>query len=146
APRPEPALDDIDDDILEIFIEEAREELAVIAELLPKWKADPADQDSLSRMRRSFHTLKGSGRLVGASDIGEVAWSVENMLNRVLDATLEAGTAVVAFLDDAAAVLPRLVDALQNRCATDVDVQAYIDRGFAVAEGKDTAQGADERG
>ena len=33
-------------------------------------------------MRRSFHTLKGSGRMVGAQLIGEFAWSIENLLNR----------------------------------------------------------------
>ena len=137
TPRAAPPLDDIDDDILEIFIEEAHEELGVIAEMLPNWKADAADQESLSRMRRSFHTLKGSGRLVGASDIGEVAWSVENLLNRLLDGAIQAGPAVHGFLDEAAAVLPRLVEALQSRASADIDVEAFIARGFAIAAGKD---------
>ena len=43
--------------------------------------------EKLRPIRRVFHTLKGSGRLVGAKTLGEFAWKTENMLNRVLDGT-----------------------------------------------------------
>jgi chemotaxis protein histidine kinase CheA len=33
-------------------------------------------------VRRAFHTLKGSGRMVGATDISEFAWAIENLLNK----------------------------------------------------------------
>ncbi len=32
-------------------------------------------------IRRHFHTLKGSGRMVGAKPAGELAWTVEDTLN-----------------------------------------------------------------
>ena len=41
-----------------------------------------SSSDALVTVRRSFHTLKGSGRMVGARDLGEFAWSIENLLNR----------------------------------------------------------------
>ncbi|MDX5444868.1 MAG: Hpt domain-containing protein, partial [Zoogloeaceae bacterium] len=65
--------DDIDSEILEIFIEESQEELANIQDFLPRWLANDEDREALGDMRRSFHTLKGSGRLVGAMRIGEFA-------------------------------------------------------------------------
>jgi len=71
------------------FIEEAGEEIATIGRLYPLWAENPADRESLTRVRRAFHTLKGSGRVVGARRIGDFAWSVENLLNRVIDGTLE---------------------------------------------------------
>ncbi len=71
---------DIDDEIIEVFIEEAGEVKETLDEHFPQWKVDFNDQDALSIVRRAFHTLKGSGRMVQANDIGELAWSVENML------------------------------------------------------------------
>src|SRR6185295_457959 len=81
-----------DAEIIEIFIEEAGEVLDTIHEQLPQWLANPTDSETLNVIRRAFHTLKGSGRMVGAIDIGELAWSIENMLNRVMDGTLHIDT------------------------------------------------------
>ncbi|MBW3568244.1 MAG: Hpt domain-containing protein, partial [Proteobacteria bacterium] len=85
GPRP----DDVDPEIVEIFLEESREEIASLQEHFPHWKRNPEHADSLTTVRRSFHTLKGSGRMVGAELIGEFAWSVENMLNRIIDQTIK---------------------------------------------------------
>ncbi len=75
---------DVDDDIKDIFIEEAGE---VLEDIIPKfatWQQTGAS-DLLIDVRRGFHTLKGSGRMVGAMELGELAWAIENMMNRVLD-------------------------------------------------------------
>src|SRR5208282_5958119 len=65
-----------DPELVALFIEEAREEIAKINELFPRWDENPLDQDALIRVRRSFHTLKGSGRMVGARQIGEFGWAI----------------------------------------------------------------------
>jgi chemosensory pili system protein ChpA (sensor histidine kinase/response regulator) len=84
--------DDItdDDDICEIFAEEVEEVLETIQNFLPKWSANFENKSALTEVRRGFHTLKGSGRMVGAKVVGELAWSIENMLNRVIDKTATA--------------------------------------------------------
>jgi chemosensory pili system protein ChpA (sensor histidine kinase/response regulator) len=79
----------VDPELLMLFIEEAGEEIATIGRLFPLWAENAADRESLTRVRRAFHTLKGSGRVVGARRIGDFAWAVENLLNRVIDGTLE---------------------------------------------------------
>ncbi len=90
-PAPGPVVpEDLDPEILEIFIEEAGEELANIIAQLPLWRAKPDDSEALTTLRRSFHTLKGSGRLVGALLIGDFAWAYESLLNRLLDHTITA--------------------------------------------------------
>src|SRR6185369_10663448 len=43
--------------------------------------ADPADTAELTILRRAFHTLKGSSRMVGLTEFGEAAWSLEQVLN-----------------------------------------------------------------
>lgn len=78
--------ENIDSEIAEIFIEEAVEVLAELEQLLPAW-LQQNDDSQLNDIRRHFHTLKGSGRMAGASVIGELAWSVEQVLNHVLQRT-----------------------------------------------------------
>ncbi|MCB1582356.1 MAG: Hpt domain-containing protein [Xanthomonadales bacterium] len=78
--------DDVDEEIKEVFLEEFEEELANMQEKHKIWKQDPdANAGELTEIRRIFHTLKGSGRLVGAEAIGEFGWQLENMCNRKLD-------------------------------------------------------------
>jgi chemosensory pili system protein ChpA (sensor histidine kinase/response regulator) len=105
----------IDDEIIEIFVEEAADVLATLEEYVPRWAANMADEDAIITVRRAFHTLKGSGRMVDAQDIGELAWSIENMLNRVLDRTVTAQPAHVRLIEQVLKVVPALVDAFKNR-------------------------------
>ncbi|WP_018403621.1 Hpt domain-containing protein [Marinobacter gelidimuriae] len=127
----------IDDEILEVFIEEAGEVLASIDEYMPMLLRHYGDRSALGEVRRAFHTLKGSGRMVGADVIGELAWSVENLLNRVLDGSRSMSDAVAALLSDVIAILPALVsDFEQHRTAT-VDTHEAQARAHALADGKD---------
>jgi len=114
--------DDIDDEIREVFLEELQEEIANLGELLPPWRATPDDAERLRPIRRVFHTLKGSGRLVGAKTLGEFSWKIENMLNRVLDGTRPASPAVVALLGHAYDALPQLHAALRGEAAITADL------------------------
>ncbi|MCX4026665.1 Hpt domain-containing protein [Endozoicomonas sp. SM1973] len=105
----------IDDEVIEIFIEEAGEVQETIAEFFPQWQANPGDNNALTEVRRSFHTLKGSGRLVGATIVGELAWSVENMLNRVIDGTIETSEVLFSIIERVRLTLPSLVDDFEHR-------------------------------
>src|SRR5690606_13755510 len=123
--------DEIDDEIREIFLEEFEEEIGNLSTLLPEWRADPESLEQLRPIRRVFHTLKGSGRLVGAKVLGEFAWKVENMLNRVLDGSRPPSPAVVALVGAAHDTLPQLLSALRGDGGLVADlagIQALADR------------------
>ena len=114
----------VDEDLLEVFIEEAGEVLETISEYLPQWRANTDDKNALTEVRRAFHTLKGSGRMVRALVIGELAWSIENMLNRVLDRSIQPDLPVQQVIADVVALMPALVDefaAKAQRQRDDVD-------------------------
>ena len=138
----ESAGDEIDDEIREIFLEEFEDEINNLDGLLPVWKLTPDDADTLRPIRRVFHTLKGSGRLVGAKVLGEFAWHVENMLNRVLDGSRPASHAVVAYVGQARGVLPQLHAALRGESAVAVDIPAMEAIADRLAAGEDVVMSA----
>lgn len=122
------ALDrEIDPEFLELFIEEAKDEITKLKRLFPMWDENPQDQDSLVNVRRSFHTLKGSGRMVGAQLIGEFAWAVENLLNRVINKTLERSPEMMTLLREAVAAVPALVEQLETGRAPQANVARVIE-------------------
>ncbi len=109
-----------DDEIVEIFVEEVDEVLASVDEHLDAWAWSLADEAHLGEIRRAFHTLKGSGRMVGANVLGEVAWSLENMLNRVMDGTVTPTPEFVTVVREARTLTPRLKDAFERKTAPDM--------------------------
>lgn len=130
--------ENIDEDIREVFLEEFDDELANLGTLLPAWRTQLDNMDRLRPIRRIFHTLKGSGRLVGARTLGEFAWKIEGMLNRVLDGSRPATPAVLAMVDNAHAALPQLNAALRHGQRISVDLQAMQAIADRVGAGEET--------
>ena len=125
-----------DPELVKLFIEEAHEELAKIQRHFPAWDQNPMDRESLVTVRRSFHTLKGSGRMVGARELGEFAWSIENLVNRVLDNTLTRTPAILTVLREAVAALPELIEQLETARKPRADMTEIASRAHALAAGK----------
>ncbi len=70
-----------EDDLRDIFLEEAREVTGQAQAALAALMHEPGDIGELTVLRRAFHTLKGSSRMVGLNEFGEAAWSMEQLLN-----------------------------------------------------------------
>ncbi len=135
---------DVDEEILEIFIEEADEILESLGEVFPRWRTNPEDQDALTTCRRLFHTLKGSGRLAGALLLGELAWAVENLLNRILDRTLPFDPEIPDLVDEVIGVVPGLVGELRGDPAPEADIRALMRRAILLA-GDEVVEAEPER-
>lgn len=91
--QPSQFAEGVDPEIAGYFIEEANEILAEFQTLIPEWKAQ-RDPETLATIRRHFHTLKGSGRMAGASILGELAWSIEQLLNFLIKQSSSGSPAV----------------------------------------------------
>ncbi len=90
---------EIDRELLEIFLEEAGEVIGAIASHVEVCRGSPHDRDALTTIRRGFHTLKGSGRMVGLTDLGEMAWQCEQVMNKWLKDEKGASAELLAFVD-----------------------------------------------
>jgi len=137
--------DEIDDEIREVFLEEFAGEIENLDALLPAWRAQPDNLELLRPIRRVFHTLKGSGRLVGAKALGEFSWAIESMLNRVLDGR-PASPAVVEMVDQAFYTLPELQAVLRGEATLHTDLDAMQADAARIAAGDDAMPARPARG
>ena len=126
---------ELDPEILEIFLEEVYECVESIRESCPRWRADTEQPDALMTLRRTFHTLKGSGRLAGTLLLGELAWSVERLLNRIIDGYVTSGPQVFSLIDHVQDAVLQLVKELQSGQAPTADVRALMREAVRLADG-----------
>ena len=122
----------IDDEIFEIFVEEVDEVLETISEYLPTWQADLTDEDALTEIRRAFHTLKGSGRMVGATVVGELAWSIESLLNRIIESSVTATVEIQRLVVEVVTRIPEGIDAFKNQHQETFLVSHLIEQADAI--------------
>lgn len=106
-----PEADEVDPEIRETFVEEAAEVFSELQVAVPTLARDPSDRETLGNIRRGFHTLKGSGRMVGATALGDLAWAVENLLNKCLDGARPIDGDVIKLLGTVMEALPAVTDA-----------------------------------
>ncbi|MYN16570.1 response regulator [Rugamonas sp. FT107W] len=104
AQAPAPASSDaaVEAELLDIFISEAGEVLQFIDATLAKPRAESGSEENLTMLRRSFHTLKGSGRMVGLSQFADAAHAIERVMNVWLAEARPATDALFDLLNEAA--------------------------------------------
>lgn len=126
ATKPPVSASNVDDEIIEVYLEEAEEECANIRKHLHDWQADVDDTAALAVVRRAFHTLKGGGRLVGANAVGEFSWAMEKLLNKIIDRKVEVNAAIFQLLWQAVDALPQLLNEFSTGTPPDIDSDAMI--------------------
>jgi chemosensory pili system protein ChpA (sensor histidine kinase/response regulator) len=102
----------IDPAMLDIFLEEFDTVHGQLEDQLFDWLDDVSDSNALGEVRRAFHTLKGSGRMVGAAEIGEFSWRYEDLLNSLIEGRVEFSKSVADGLTLAVGALNSLRDRL----------------------------------
>ncbi len=124
----------IDKELLETYLEEAHEVLATVNEQLGIMRRRPHDHDALITIRRGFHTLKGSGRMVGLSDLGEVAWGIEQTMNRWLEEERDASPELLNMIQHAHDAFAGWVELLTLDGVVNVDANVLLAEAAALRE------------
>ncbi len=135
--------DEVDDEILEIFAEEMQEVQEEIGVNYAQWKSNPNNKDAAGNLRRAFHTLKGSGRLVGAMLIGELGWAMENLFNRLVEGAIPYSSAAEDLVNRANQAIPRLIEQFQqgeNMVNPAVHVLISQAHHFVASKGKELGE------
>ena len=117
-----------DEELLDIYLTEAEEVLAHIAQNCQALRVNNTDNDALVEVRRSFHTLKGSGRTVGLSALGDVAGTVETFFNGILDKKSTLKPQQIAEIEQVSAAFAGWAAELRANNQVEVNKDAWIAR------------------
>ena len=112
---------EVDSELLEIFLEEAAEVVETIRENLLLLRENAHGDEALITIRRGYHTLKGSGRMVGLADLGDVAWNCEQVFNKWLKDEKPATAGLLGFVEQTSTAFSGWVEALRVNSAAQVD-------------------------
>jgi len=107
----------VDAELLGVFLEEYESVKLALDQQIPEWLQNQGNTELMADIRRSFHTLKGSGRMVGADELGDFAWHFEELLNNLLESNIEAVDDVTILLNLANAALPDMQQRLLQKPA-----------------------------
>ncbi len=117
-----------DAELLDIYLTEAEEVLAHIAQNCQALRVNATDNEALVEVRRSFHTLKGSGRTVGLNALGEIAGKVEFFLNDVLDNKSTLNTQQVVSIEQVSAAFAGWTAELRANNRVEMNQDAWFAR------------------
>ncbi|MBV7537372.1 Hpt domain-containing protein [Duganella sp. sic0402] len=132
-PQQPPAASDatVEAGLLEVFIAEAQEVLVFVDELLPQARTE----ENLTMLRRSFHTLKGSGRMVGLNQFADAAHAIEKVMNVWLAEQHAVTEALFDLLNSATRELRGWVDELITRGVSQRSADALSAAAARVLDG-----------
>ncbi len=130
-----------DAELLEVFLEEAQEVIETLRNNLEISRLHLESRDPWITIRRAFHTLKGSGRMVGLIELGEVAWAVERAMNNWLAKNLPATPELLEMVGDAEVLFQHWVDMLKSGSTTaHIDTTHLLTMADCIENGKPIPQ------
>ena len=133
---------EIDAELLGIFLEEAEEVLGTIEQQLNVVRVANQNKDALTTIRRAYHTLKGSGRMVGLTDLGEVAWQVEEVMNQWLQEDKPVTPGLLRLIGDSHQLFAIWVQSLSKTGAAQVDSAGLTLMAEQLKAGQEPAEAA----
>ncbi|PRA32320.1 Hpt domain-containing protein [Pseudomonas poae] len=105
----------IDDEIVEIFLEEAVDILDSAGQSLKRWLLEPDNTAPLSSLQRDLHTLKGGARMAGIEPVGDLAYELECLYEGLVDRRYSYSTELSQVLMASHERLALQLDELQDQ-------------------------------
>lgn len=104
----------LDPDIREVFLEELDETLTSLQATLPVWKANRRDPAALKQLRRDFHTIKGSAKMVNAGPIGLYCRDLERLVILFTDHPMRMSPEAMYLLERSVPVLAQYIESIRT--------------------------------
>jgi two-component system, chemotaxis family, sensor kinase CheA len=117
---------DISKEELDVFLEEADEQLQLLDESFVTLEKKQGNSELLQEIFRAAHTLKGSSAMVGYEAMSRVAHVMETILDRVRNRTLAVNTQIINGLLYGLDALKSLRSELTSGGETNVDVKSVV--------------------
>ena len=138
SPTPTSQATDLGDDpeMREIFLEEAREVIETAQGALAQLANSPANLEQLTTVRRAFHTLKGSSRMVGLKEFGDAGWVCEQVYNSWLAEQKAADPSLLTFSNNTLSYFSDWVEGIAIQQATAFNAAPVKSAAEALSRGE----------
>lgn len=90
--------DDENKQLMEAFFIDADEKLEELEDLLVRIEKDPGDDDTINRVFRAMHTLKGNAGFFGLKKVESLAHSAENLFSDIRDHKYQVNQNIIDML------------------------------------------------
>ncbi len=113
-----------DDEMLDVFVQESREHLESLEPDLLSLEDNPNDSETINRIFRSVHSLKGTSGFFGLNNISKLAHVMENLMSLARDGVIVLSPPMIEALLKGKDKLSLMVDDPQG--SSEMDIQAEI--------------------
>ena len=96
--------------IVEKFLIEAKELLEEIEEVLLELEANPTDSESVNRLFRAFHTIKGSGSMFGFQELAGFTHHLETLLDQIRAGKMSVDAEIISLCLESRDLISELLD------------------------------------
>ncbi len=86
--------DELDPDLLPVFLEEGRDMLPQMGQDLRSWQGNPSDTAAAQSVLRILHTVKGSARMAGAMSLGQHMHEMETRIEQMTHSGVPSAAAL----------------------------------------------------
>ncbi len=114
--------DDEDRELIECFVEEARDHLATIRRQLRRLRQRSDDREAQDEVYRALHTFKGAASMVEQTQAARAAHELEDLLQEVLAASEPLDDQRLSRIEEGVRDLAAIVARASNDIGVDVDV------------------------
>jgi chemosensory pili system protein ChpA (sensor histidine kinase/response regulator) len=123
--QPEGALElpEMDQDLLEIFVQEGNDILDHSDSVMAQLRESPQDRELVVALQRDLHTLKGGARMAGIGPIGDLTHAMESLLDATYDGHRSMDLPAVEALERSYDALHGLVQRIARREAISMPTQ-----------------------
>ena len=117
---------DITPEELQVFLQEADEQLQLLDEDLVRLEQEHDNEELVQEIFRAAHTLKGSSAMLGYTPMTELAHAMENLLDKFRKGTLTPSTPVFDALLLSLDALRDLRETLESPDAAPTDITTVV--------------------
>lgn len=128
-PDPNAAIQPDDQELVADFISEASEHLEIVEAGLLALEDKPGECETLSKIFRAFHTIKGMAGFLNLADIGALAHASENLLDQARQGELVLADEKNDMIFESVDTIKKLVALLGKTADSDEPTQGRPDLG-----------------
>ena len=117
---------DITPEDIEVFLQEAEEQLQLMDEEIVQVEKEEDPSSLLQNIFRAAHTLKGSSAMLGYDAMTHLGHAMENLLDHLRDGSVEVSTGVIDALLGSLDVLKVMKEDLASGSDSNIDAAPAV--------------------